>query len=238
MSTTDALDPVERISLGDLVAERIRQAILTGALRPGQRVTEDELARVLGISRSPVRQALIQLEHEGLIVRERNQRASVVCMSEEDIEEVCTLRLSLETLALERAMARATAEDIAELEGLFRKYSKCLRGGGPLARLVELDLAFHEQLVHISRHSRLLHAWEGIRFQISYLMFTCNIVGESEFPSLCDVWHSEIIEALRRKDLAHGTQHLRAHLENAYDVFRTRYAQQAIEKQEGRDHAI
>jgi len=222
------LDPVRKVSLSRLVAERIREGILKGTIRPGQSLTEEDLARMLGVSRSPVRQALMQLEFEGLIRRDQNQAATVVTMSAADVEEVCSFRLALETLAIRYAVDRARPEDLENLDRIARQHSQSARSGESLARLVELDLAFHEQLVNLSGHTRVLAAWQSIKYQISFLMFTCDIVGHDEFPSLMETWHSEIVEGIRRKDPAWCTRHLRMHLENVHTLLSGRHAEQAL----------
>jgi len=213
------LMPVKKTSLSDLVTDNVRQAILDGTFKPGERIIEEDLAGTLQTSRQPVRDALLQLEQEGLVVREKSRGATVVTMSAEDIEEVCSFRMSLETLAFRFAVQRATASDIAELETQLDRLAACLRRPDfSLEEAVELDLEFHEQLLRLSRHRRILSAWQGLRSQIWFLIFSLNAYRQGGYPSSSDVWHQNLIHALRQKDIAGGTDHLQRHLEISYDA--------------------
>ena len=234
-SAVKVLDPVQKVPLSRLVAERIREGILKGSIRPGQGLTEEDLAQMLGVSRSPVRQALVQLEYEGLIRRDQNQVATVVTMSAGDIEEVCSFRLALEALAIRYAINRTRPEELEVLDRILRQHSECARSGEALVRLVELDLAFHEQLVRMSGHTRVMAAWQSIKYQISFLMFTCDIVSHEEFPSLMETWHLEIVEGIRRKDLAWCARHLQMHLENAHTMLSHRHTDRTKRQAEGQE---
>src|SRR5512147_2302861 len=94
------LEPAKSNGLFQEVADRLREAILQGRFRPGERLREAELATMLEVSRGPVREALTRLEHEGLVTTRRNRGATVSRLSKEDEEEVRSLRLTLERLAV------------------------------------------------------------------------------------------------------------------------------------------
>jgi DNA-binding GntR family transcriptional regulator len=113
MKNKKPIAPVKRNSLTEQVTIKLRQAILDGRIKAGERIIEEDIAAMMKTSRGPVRDSLIELEHEGLVIRERNRGAMVVSLSAEDVEEVWALRVSLERLALRFVMERAGEEDLA-----------------------------------------------------------------------------------------------------------------------------
>jgi DNA-binding transcriptional regulator YhcF (GntR family) len=115
--------------LGVDIAERLRSAILTGYFGPGERLPEEQLAKTMGVSRGPVREALVTLEREGLIVIRRNRGAFVAQLSREDLDEVYSLRVAIERLAVERCVANATEEDIAELQSVVDRIAELMEDG-------------------------------------------------------------------------------------------------------------
>src|SRR5258708_39160738 len=111
-----ALTPTSRKSLGEDVADRLREAILHGELSPGQHLREEELGERLQVSRGPVRDAFVLLEREGLVTSSRHRGVSVVDVTLKDLHEVYTLRSALEPLAITLAIQRATGGDLAQID--------------------------------------------------------------------------------------------------------------------------
>jgi GntR family transcriptional regulator, rspAB operon transcriptional repressor len=101
----------------EAVYERVREAILEGEIAPGATMSQVALADELGISRTPLREALRMLQSEGLIEAERNRRVRVAAVSPVDLEELCIMRVALEAEAIRLAVPRMTGEDLARLEG-------------------------------------------------------------------------------------------------------------------------
>jgi DNA-binding GntR family transcriptional regulator len=101
----------------EAVYERVREAILEGEIAPGATMSQVALADELGISRTPLREALRMLQSEGLVEAERNRRVRVAAVSPVDLEELCIMRVTLESEAIRLAVPRMTAEDLARLEG-------------------------------------------------------------------------------------------------------------------------
>ena len=141
--------------LGVDIAERLRSAILNGYFGPGERLPEEQLARTMGVSRGPVREALAKLEREGLIVIRRNRGAFVAQLSREDLDEVYSLRVAIERLAVERCVEHATDEDIAELQGVVDRIAELMERGITEQEAAELDLKFHDIMYRSGRHRRL-----------------------------------------------------------------------------------
>lgn len=209
------LTPIERTSLADEVTSKLRIGILTGTIRPGERIREQEISAAMKTSRGPVRDALVQLEHEGLVVREPNRSATVVQMTAEDLEEVHSLRLSLELLALRYVIERAGEDDFARLLTASGALRECLENRGTLQEAVGLDLGFHEEFVKAAHHQRVLSMWQSIRPQVWFLIFSRNAAAITNFQDAIGT-HGDLMDALRRRDLATGTSIIRDHLHNAY----------------------
>ena len=209
------LTAIERSSLAVEVAQKLRLEILTGSIKPGEKLYEQDLSSLMKTSRGPVRDALIQLEHEGLVVREPNRTATVVCMTAEDVEEVSSLRLCLEQLSLRYVINKAKDEDIARLEDSVQRLRACLKQHFNLAEAVDLDLQFHEEFVRASKHKHLLAMWQSIKMQIWFLIFTRNSFNYREFEAALKN-HEDLLVAVRDRDLLRGTGIIQRHEERAY----------------------
>ena len=219
------LPPVERKSLARQVTESLRQAILTGRYKPGETIVEDEVAAFMQTSRGPVRDALARLSLEGLVVREPNRRASVASMSRQDLEEVGTLRLSLELLALKFAVENATEADLATLDRYIGELETLLRTQFAIQEAVDLDLRIHETMVRASRHTRIISFWQSLRSQIWFIIFSHNLYDIGGFPRDGAALHRLIVEAIRRRDLEVGQRELERHLQATYVNLLARYDQ-------------
>jgi len=171
MKNKKPIAPVKRNSLTEQVTMKLRQAILDGRIKAGERIIEEDVAAMMKTSRGPVRDSLIELEHEGLVIRERNRGAMVVSLSAEDVEEVWALRVSLERLALKFVMERADEEDLTELQELVQEISTGVKQDLPVDKFIDLDLKFHEQLVNASGLKRLIAIWQSLKSQIWFLIF-------------------------------------------------------------------
>jgi DNA-binding GntR family transcriptional regulator len=190
------LTPVQRSSLALEVAKKLRREILTGNIQPGERILEQEISQVMRTSRGPVRDALVRLEHEGLVVREPNRSAVVANMTVDDVEEVCSLRLSLEMLALRYAMERTQEEDFARLHRAGQLLRDCLKNDFSLQKAV-------------------LSMWQSIKPQIWFLIFSRNAFALESFQEAVRS-HAELVEQIRCRNSEGGRANLQRHLDIAY----------------------
>ena len=221
-SGTATLTPVARSSLALEVAKKLRREILTGNIKPGERILEQEISEVMRTSRGPVRDALIRLEHEGLVVREPNRSAVVATLTVDDVEEVCSLRLSLEMLALRYSIDRAQDEDLQILRITVSQLSECLRENFSLERAVDLDLWFHEEFVKSARHNRVLSMWRSIKPQIWFLIFSRNAFALENFRE-SEKSHAELVDSIERQDYETGKTNLTIHLQIDYSTLIANY---------------
>jgi DNA-binding GntR family transcriptional regulator len=188
--------PAARISLGEVVAERLRQAILDDELHPGQHLREDEISEMLEVSRGPVRAALLILQREGLVDLAPHRCATVASLSIEDVGEIYSLRSALEVLAIRLAIRRgepadldALEESLAELRvGMRRKPTDAVGG--------RLDLGFHDNVFKAAHHERLYESWCSIRMQVYWCMLSRR-PAQSDWRATVVKEHRQLLEAIR-----------------------------------------
>ncbi|MGP3941119.1 GntR family transcriptional regulator [Streptomyces sp. 6N106] len=199
---------LQQQSLGDLVAHELRVLIVSGRLRPGTHLVEGVLAEQYDVSRGPVRDALRQLEAEGL-VEARRRGVFVTGLTEDDVDELYTLRESLETLALTLAIGRAGPGDWEPAERFVRDMrdaaDRAAAGDFALA-----DLEFHSQFYVLSGHRRLLAVWEQYRPTFGVILDVTNAQDVDLRPSV--EAHADLLATVRAGDAGHAATALREHL--------------------------
>lgn len=159
--TTSQFAPVHRQNLAEQILNQLRTAITSGELTPGSALSEPILSRQLSVSRSPIREALIELGREGLIEFTDSGRARVCSLNDDDFSEIISMRAALEPLAARWAAERWTPELTLAMEESIRDQEAAPN----LERLSLLDVEMHEQIIRASGHRRLLAAWRVIRPQ-------------------------------------------------------------------------
>jgi DNA-binding GntR family transcriptional regulator len=207
-------------------AGTLRELILHGSLAAGSRLGEVELAERLGVSRTPVREALTRLAAEGLVEIVPNRGARVASFSVDELEAVFELRAALEPRLTGLAVPRATAADADALDELAEQMLHIGRPGPDqdLDALVGLNLRFHDRLVELAAHPAMAAALAGaIRMPIVRRNFHTY-----DTASLCRslAHHVEIVAAVRAGDPAWASAVMTAHIHNARAVM-VRAAQEA-----------
>lgn len=198
--------------LRELVFESIREAIIGGQLPPGERLMEIQLAEEMGVSRTPVREAIRKLELEGLVVMIPRKGAYVSGLSMKDISDVFEIRSALEGLAAELASERATEE---ELENMERHLVRIAEGieKGDITSVVEVDTDFHGMLYTASRNQWLGQIINNLREQIQRFRQT-----SLSYPGRMRVAleeHRRIVEAISSRDPELARKLAAEHIENA-----------------------
>jgi GntR family transcriptional regulator of gluconate operon len=189
--SSHVFEQVPHKSLREAALAAIRQAILRGDLIPGQRLVESDIAEQMGMSRAPVREALRQLETEGLVVSEPHRGSFVAELSATDLCEIYTLRAALESLAVRIVTEKASVEILAQLQQAAADMAEAARAGD-LARLAALDMSFHEMLCRASGHSRLLGIWLSMTAQIRTFIDLTNTLYLPADEVVC--LHTEVVE--------------------------------------------
>jgi DNA-binding GntR family transcriptional regulator len=206
--------PARRRGLADEVADRIRDAIFGGAYPPGAQLREVELSTALGVSRGPVREALLRLEREGLVRGEWHRGTTVTTLSPQDVSELDSLRGALDQLAVRQVITHASDEDIAAIEDVARRMARA----EDEHELVRLDIAFHDADYAAAAHSRLRDAWQAIRSQVHLFLLTRIGVSSAGYLSGIPEEHRELVAALRARDVEAALELFATHRRHAFDV--------------------
>lgn len=224
------LTPVLHRGLAEEVADRLREGIISGAFRPGQQLHEVDLATSLGVSRSPVRDALLQLDHEGLVQLRRYRAAVVVGLTLRDIEEVYSLRSALETLAVRLAAERASDDNVAALDAAAKRLPSLASPGSAL-ELAHFDIQFHDLIYHAAGHRRLSAHWSTLRPQVHRFLVSRNIVNHG-YEALAGEDHQELATAIASRDPERAVVMIQRHLNGAYTRLRHVYNRATVEQAE------
>lgn len=195
--------------------ELIREAILDGRLQPGQRLKEEDLARQLGISRTPVREALLMLQVEGLIVATPNRGATVRVHTPDDLEDLYVLRALLEGHAVRRAASRVTDAQVDELRESCERFD-VLEPEEQLRDLVRENLFFHNTILEIADSARLASM---VRRVIELpLVYKSYIWYSPDQKRISSHYHRQIVNALASGDGERAELIMKEHVFEARDL--------------------
>jgi DNA-binding GntR family transcriptional regulator len=209
--------PADVRSLRDLAYDDIRDAILGGRLVPGQRVKERDVAAQMGISTTPVKEALRRLEQEGLVVSQPRRGAVVSDLVTIPVEEIEEIRGALEAIAARLAAARLTDEELARLAGLVAEMAALTREMREPQQRVEGVTTFHRMILEGSRNDFL------VRFVGTLVPF--ERVHQSEYLDAAEAQasqrdHEAILDALRRRDGEAAAREMRDHYDRGRAYWR------------------
>ncbi len=199
----------EYLPLRDVAFQKLRQAILRGELTPGQRLMEIQLAQQLGVSRTPVREAIRMLEQDGLAVMIPRRGAVVAKISGQNLRDVLEVRLALEELAVQLSCVRMEESAFAELAEAGQAFAESLKSDD-IVHMAEADEHFHDIIYRASGNARLLQLEKQIREQM-YRFRIEHLKEKSKRGQLVD-GHKEILDALRRRDTEAATLAIRSHI--------------------------
>jgi DNA-binding GntR family transcriptional regulator len=182
------------------VVEQIRTAIIEGRLRPNDHIVEASITQQLGVSRTPVREALILLEQDGLVVSQPHRGCFVRTFTPRDVADIFTMRTTLENFAGERIIDHLTEADYQHLEDLITRQQQAIAVDDIQVRA--LDMSFHQYLVRKSQHELLIHNWQQIVAQIAAVLYLRAEAIPDYDENLAIHDHTAIIEAYRQRDLS------------------------------------
>lgn len=199
------------LPLRDVVFNTLREAILKGELKPGERLMELQLAAKLGVSRTPIREAIRMLEQEGLAVTVPRKGAEVAKMTEKDMEDVLQIREALDELAASRACERISEDELAELRHTMHEFEEYTKSGN-LKMIAEADVRFHDIIYRATGNSKLVNMLNNLREQM-YRYRVEYLKDEKNYPILIKE-HSEIVDGLSEKDRDRVTAAMHRHVMN------------------------
>lgn len=196
----------------------IRAHLMSGAVKAGEQLTEDQLAQIAGVSRTPVREAVRRLEDELLLVRSDTKRLFVADWSRDDIEEMFTLRQMLECHAAERAARRMTRGQVARMEAVNRELKAAIEQNAPdVARFLEANRAFHEAIIEAAASPRLGQMLARLVEAPVVLRTARTYSPEDLRQSARD--HDELIAAFAARDPDWARAVMGSHLRRAFHTF-------------------
>ena len=201
----------EYLPLRDVVFNTLRQAILKGELAPGERLMEIQLAEKLGVSRTPIREAIRKLELEGLVLMIPRKGAEVAKISEKSLKDVLEVRRSLEELAIELACQRMTDADLSEMEKTQRAFQEAVKKGNAM-EIAETDEAYHDVIYNCTRNMRLVQILNNLREQM--YRYRLEYIKDEDKRQILLIEHEKILKALRGRHLAEARAAVREHIDN------------------------
>ncbi len=211
MSQTNltTLHQIDNKPLRERILDMLRDAIVSGELKPGQSLVEMELASQLGVSRAPLREALQTLSREGLIETIAYKGTIVRHLSKRDIEELYSLRSVLEIFAVQRIIANHNPDDVARLRQIFEAMLAAAQTGD-LTEVNNLDRDFHDALIELSQHELLAQTWSVVSQRVRQVMALTNR-RNSDITRIA-YNHLPIIEAIAKQQSAEAIRLITEHI--------------------------
>ena len=195
----------------DVVFNTLRQAILKGELEPGERLMEIQLSERLGVSRTPIREAIRKLELEGLVLMIPRKGAEVAKISETSLREVLEVRRSLEELAAELACQRIGERELLDLEEAEEAFAEAIINGEPM-EIAESDEHYHDLIYQATGNSRLVQILNNLREQM--YRYRLEYIKDEDKRQILVVEHEHILQALKNHDIQDAKSAVRGHIDN------------------------
>ncbi len=201
----------EYLPLRDVVFNTLRQGILKGELEPGERLMEVALAERLGVSRTPIREAIRKLELEGLVIMIPRKGAEVASISEKSMRDVLEVRRALEEVAVELACKRITPEQMEDLKRAYRVFASSI-DSKDLISIAQKDEAFHEAIYHATQNQKLEQMINNLREQM--YRYRLEYIKDKDKRHILVEEHKQIMDALESHDVEAAKQAIRTHIDN------------------------
>lgn len=201
----------EFLPLRDVVFNTLRQAILTGELKPGERLMEIHLANKLGVSRTPIREAIRKLELEGLVTMIPRRGAEVAQITEKSMSDVLEVRRAVDALCVELACERIREEELEALKHACDKFEEAVESGD-VKKIAQADVALHDIIVRATGNQRLVQLVNTLSEQMYRYRFE-YIKDVSQHRSLVEE-HRVIYESILKKDKQTASEAAKLHIDN------------------------
>lgn len=201
----------EFLPLRDVVFNTLRQAILTGELKPGERLMEIHLANKLGVSRTPIREAIRKLELEGLVTMIPRRGAEVAQITEKSMNDVLEVRRAMDALCAELACERISEEQISALQQAREKFEEAVKTGD-VRKCAQADVALHDIIVKATGNMRLVQLINNLSEQMYRYRFE-YLKDVSQYDKLVEE-HRIICESICRRDRAAASEAAKLHIDN------------------------
>ena len=196
----------EYLPLRDVVFNTLRQAILRGEFKPGERLMEIQLANKLGVSRTPIREAIRKLELEGLVIMIPRKGA------EKSLRDVLEVRKALEELAVQLACEKITQEELEELEKAGENFKKVLKRSKDITEVAEADVRFHDVIYMATDNQKLIHLLNKLREQM--YRYRVEYLKNPDVHEQLTQEHEEIVYHIKRREKVEATAVTCQHIDN------------------------
>ena len=201
----------EFLPLRDVVFNTLRKAILRGELKPGERLMEIQLANKLGVSRTPIREAIRKLELEGLVLMIPRKGAEVAQITEKNMQDVLEVRKALEELSVQLACERITPEQVEEMKMAAEDFRKVLKSGD-VTKIAEADVKFHDIIFAATNNQRLITLLNNLREQM--YRFRVEYLKQKEcYPQLLEE-HDKLIALISGGEVEEACELMGCHIDN------------------------
>ena len=201
----------EYLPLRDVVFNTLRKAILRGELKPGERLMEIQLANKLGVSRTPIREAIRKLELEGLVLMIPRKGAEVAQITEKNMQDVLEVRKALEELSVQLACERITPEQVEEMKLAAEEFRKVLKSGD-VTKIAEADVKFHDVIFAATNNQRLVTLLNNLREQM--YRFRVEYLKQKEcYPQLLEE-HDKLIALISGGNVEEACEIMGRHIDN------------------------
>ena len=201
----------EYLPLRDVVFKTLRQAILKGELEPGERLMEIQLAERLGVSRTPIREAIRKLELEGLVLMIPRRGAEVAKISEKNLRDVLEVRRSLEERASGVAGQRIQEEELETLREAQKEFAAAIAAGDAM-EIAQTDEKFHEIIYSGTGNQKLMQILSNLREQM--YRYRLEYIKDANKRQILLVEHEQILKALSLRHVQEARLAVREHIDN------------------------
>lgn len=215
MGTNFEVNMNDFLPLRDVVFNTLRQAILRGELKPGERLLEIHLANKLGVSRTPIREAIRKLELENLVVMVPRKGAVVAEITEKSLRDVLEVRRALEALAVKLACEKITDEEIGELKVAAKEFEEALKTGD-VTIFAEADVRFHDIIYRTTDNQRLIQLLYNLREQM--YRYRVEYLKRKDAHEILLSEHQKIIKTLEMRDEESAVEAVCKHIDNQVTV--------------------
>jgi DNA-binding GntR family transcriptional regulator len=213
----------ERKSLGEHVFESLKLSIVRGKISPGEWLVESHIAETLGISRTPVREAIHKLEREGLIERQPRGGFTVLGFERDDIEETFGIRSVLEGYAARLAAVKHDAQELEDLENKIGEFQNAL-DRKKMNLLPKINTEFHDLLYSLSKSPKLINMINGLRDQI--YRYRQMILKDRQFATTSNQDHKKMLKYIRKRDAEGAERIVREHILRGQEMVLKEYDRQ------------
>ena len=211
MTSDFSVNMNEYLPLRDVVFNTLRKAILRGELKPGERLMEIQLANKLGVSRTPIREAIRKLELEGLVLMIPRKGAEVAQITEKNMQDVLEVRKALEELSVQLACERITPEQVEEMKMAAEDFRKVLKSGD-VTKIAEADVKFHDIIFAATNNQRLITLLNNLREQM--YRFRVEYLKQKEcYPQLLEE-HDKLIALISGGEVEEACELMGCHIDN------------------------